>query len=74
MLADRRSFEDLSAARPRLPDLKPALGLRRVTDPRATALALRAPVSLRPGWRFSGILNPIDQRGLIAPLRQPRHN
>jgi hypothetical protein len=60
MLADRRSFEDLSAARPRLPDLKPALGLRRLTDPRTPALLLRAPMRLRPGRRF---LNPMDRGG-----------
>src|SRR6266513_4945282 len=29
---------------------------------------------LRPGWRFLGILYPVDHGGLIAPLREPGHN
>jgi hypothetical protein len=62
------------AARPRLPDLKPTLGLRWMTDPRTPALLLQPPVRLGPGWRFLGILNPMDHGGLIASLRQPRHN
>jgi hypothetical protein len=31
-------------------------------------------MGLRPGWRFLAILNPMDQGGLVAPLREPRHN
>src|SRR5271169_2353645 len=76
--ADRLSAPQLlechPAARQRLRDLEPALGLRWVTDPRTAALLLQAPVCLRPGWRFLAILNPTDQGGLIAPLREPRHN
>ena len=29
-------------------------------------------MSLRPGWRLVSVLNPMDQGGLIAPLREPR--
>jgi hypothetical protein len=61
------------AAHPWLSDLEPTLGLRGVTDPRTPALLLQVPMSLRPGWRFLGILNPMDHGGLIAPLRLPGH-
>jgi len=67
-------LEHQSATCPRLTDLKPALGFRRVIDPRSPALLLQAPVCLWPGWRFVGILNPMDQRGLITPLWEPGHN
>jgi hypothetical protein len=30
-------------------------------------------MSLHPGRRFLGILNPMDQSGLIAPLVELRH-
>jgi hypothetical protein len=56
-------------ARPRLSDLELALGLCCVIDPRTPTLSLQAPVCLRPGWRFIRVLNPMDQGGLIAPLR-----
>jgi hypothetical protein len=32
------------------------------------------PMSLRPGRRFLGILNPMDQRGPIAPFQEPPAN
>src|SRR5947209_14812120 len=63
-------LEQHSAARPRPADLEPPLSLRWVTDPRTPALSLQAPVCLRPGWGFLGILHPMDQGGLIAPLRE----
>ena len=31
-------------------------------------------MSLRPGWRLVSVLNPMDQGGLIAPLREPRRS
>jgi hypothetical protein len=61
------------AARPRLPNLEPAVSPRWVLDPRTPALSLQAPMGLRPGWRFLAILNPMDQGGLVAPLGEPRH-
>src|SRR5215470_11040054 len=65
-----RSPEYQFGAHPRLPDLEPALRLRWVPDPPTPALPLQWPVRLRPGWRFVGILNPVDQGGLIAPFRE----
>jgi hypothetical protein len=70
----QRLLECQSGACPRLADLEPTLGFRWVTDPRTSALLLQATISLRPGWRFVGILNPMGQGGLIAPLREPGHN
>jgi len=31
-------------------------------------------MGLRPGWRFIAIFKPMDQGGLVAPLRELRHN
>jgi len=66
-------LERHSGARPRLSDLKPAVALPWATDRRPPALGLQAPMSLHPGRRFLGILNPMDQSGLIAPLVELRH-
>jgi hypothetical protein len=68
------SFECKFGASPWLADLKSALGLRRVIDPRTSALLLQPSMGLRPGWRFVGILNPMGHRCLITPFRQLRHN
>ena len=47
-----------------LADLNPAL--------RTPALPIEPLMRLRPGGRFVGILNPMDQGGLIAPFRNGR--
>ena len=43
-------------------------------DPRTPALRLQAPMRLGPGWRLSGVLLPMDQGSLIAPLWEPSHD
>jgi hypothetical protein len=72
--AGKRSFECNSAASLWLADLEPALGLRRVIYPRTPALPLQTSVRLRPRRRLAGILNPMGHRGLVAPIREPRHD
>jgi len=53
---------------------EPSLGLGRVIDPGAPALALQAPMGLLPGRRFGHFLQPVSDRSFIAPFHQPRHH
>jgi hypothetical protein len=55
-------------------NFEPALGLGRVIDPGAPALALQAPMGLSPGRRFGNFLPPVSDRSFIAPFHQPRHH
>jgi hypothetical protein len=55
-------------------NFEPALGLGRVIDPGAPAVALQAPMGLPPGRRFGNFLQPMGDRSFIAPFRQPRHH
>ncbi len=61
-------------ARSRCWNFEPTLRLGRVIDPGASALALQAPMGLRPGRRFGNFLQPIGDRSFIAPFRQSRHH
>jgi hypothetical protein len=54
-------------------NLKPALGIRWVIDPRTPVPLLQALVCLGPGWWLVGILNPMAQGGLVTPLGETRH-
>ena len=55
-------------------NFEPSLGLGRVIDPGAPALALQAPMGLQPGRRFENFLQPMGDRSFIAPFHQPRHH
>ena len=65
-------LNEVAPARPRIPDLKPALRLRRDTDPRTPALPLQASIRLRLGRRFVSVVNLMHDGGLIAPLPRLR--
>src|SRR5262249_8962767 len=68
------SFECKFGASPWLADLEEALGLRWAIDPRTPGFLLQPSVGLRPRRRLAGIVNPMGHRGLVAPIREPRHD
>jgi hypothetical protein len=49
---------------------EPSLGLGRLIDPGAPALALQAVMGLLPGRRFGNFLQPVSDRSFIAPFNR----